>query len=111
LSVRLRGTLDWNQYGLQRPGFGAGISIDHSGSYRDTSSVPIFSVRSSTITDINLHYRTGAGSSWIDNCEVTLNAANVFNTKPPFVNLEIGYDTANSQPLGRVLGLYLRKNW
>ena len=74
------------------------------------SRVPAAATASGTPTPPRL--RTARSDSrWIDNCELTLNAANLFNADPPFVNLEIGYDTANSQPLGRVLGVYVRKDW
>ena len=43
--------------------------------------------------------------------EFALNAVNVFNQSPPFVDSMYGYDVVNSQPLGRVLSLSVRKKW
>jgi iron complex outermembrane recepter protein len=111
LSHRLRATIDWALRGANRPGLGASVALDYSGGYRDTSAVPTMRVRSYAGVDASLRYRTASGSGLWDDSEVVLTVANVFNRDPPFANVEIGYDTANSQPLGRVLGVYVRKAW
>jgi hypothetical protein len=43
--------------------------------------------------------------------EFILNAANIFNSVPPFVDREEGYDSLNSQPYGRVISFSIQKNW
>jgi len=43
--------------------------------------------------------------------EFTLNAVNVFNHDPPFVDSEWGYDVYNVQALGRVVSLDVKKRW
>ena len=43
--------------------------------------------------------------------EWVVNAVNVFNQDPPFVDSLYGYDRANVQPLGRVVSLFVRKSW
>ena len=43
-----------------------------------------------------------------------MNARNVFNIDPPFLNNQItyiGYDQENANPYGRQLSLELRKTW
>ena len=53
-------------------------------------------------------------SRWLQGTRIELNARNVFNVDPPFLNNQIvgiGYDQENANPYGRVLSLELRKSW
>jgi hypothetical protein len=43
--------------------------------------------------------------------ELALNAMNVFNHTPPFVNQDSGYDVPNADPFGRVISISAQKNW
>ena len=36
---------------------------------------------------------------------------NVFDEDPPFMNRIEGYDLANAEPFGRVIGFGVQKNW
>jgi hypothetical protein len=50
----------------------------------------------------------------LQNTFVELNAINVFNVSPPFLNNQIaaiGYDQENADPDGRLLSLQVRKTW
>jgi hypothetical protein len=40
-----------------------------------------------------------------------LNATNVFDKAPPFVDREDGYDTRNMDPYGRVVSFSISKKW
>ncbi len=111
LSFRIRGTIEWNQHGENRPGFGAHFTIDHTGGYRDTPSPVHPQVAAWTKFDLGLRYRTGSsGAAW-SNAEFALNAVNVFDADPPFVDWERGYDRNNATPIGQVISLSVQKRW
>jgi len=42
---------------------------------------------------------------------VSANIINLFNKQPPFVDQAIGYDPANADPRGRILGIEIAKAW
>ncbi len=111
LAFRMRATSEWYQRGWDRPGFGVSAAIDRFGGYQDPDSSLRTYVRPFTTLDMRLSYRTTYGNGPFDGVELGLNAANLFNVSPPFVDDELGYDAANAQPYGRVLSLTMQKNW
>lgn len=103
--LHFRGRLHGSWSGRNWTIFGA---INHAGGYRDTSSSPERDASSWTTADLGARHSWGekkAGS-------VTLRASNIFNDAPPFVRGAgangIHYDTANGDPLGRVVSLEFR---
>jgi iron complex outermembrane recepter protein len=110
-ALRLRGTLEWNQRGWNLPGFGFALTVDHFGGYRDPSSTLVSQIDPLSTVDLRLGYTTADGSGAFDGMEIGLNAVNVFNTSPPFVDVETGYDSINSDPYGRVISLGVQKHW
>lgn len=110
LAVRLRATMDWSERGGDQPGFGLDLAFSYTGSYHDPESLLLPEVSSYSTADVQLSYRTSA-QGWWSHMELSLNAVNVLNRDPPFVDDEYGYDRFNTQPLGRVLSVNLRKTW
>jgi iron complex outermembrane recepter protein len=108
INLRLRASAGWQSHG-----WGAQVAANFTNSYRDTESVPQRRVDSWTTIDVQLGYdfpNTGA----LQGTRVTLDARNVFNVDPPFLNNQvtlIGYDQENANPYGRQLSLQLRKKW
>ncbi|HVX90870.1 MAG TPA: TonB-dependent receptor, partial [Candidatus Paceibacterota bacterium] len=111
LAFRFRGSVDWYQHRWDLPGFGASLTIDHSGSYKDVSVLAERDVDAFTSVDLRMSYRTASGAGILSNTEIGLNATNIFNTAPPFVDREDGYDVLNALPYGRVVSFTLQKNW
>ncbi len=109
--LRLHGFVEWYQYGRNEPGLGVSLSMDYLDNSRDNENPPITGISSATTFDIQLNYRTAKSNRWLENIELTLNAVNVFNEDPPFVNRILGYDSANAKPYGRVVSFSIRKNW
>jgi outer membrane receptor protein involved in Fe transport len=72
-------------------------------------------VSSYTTFDTQLRYELAPFStSFLQNTRLELNAINVFNRTPPFLNNSIaslGYDQENADPTGRLLSIQLRKAW
>ncbi|MEJ1965942.1 MAG: TonB-dependent receptor [Gammaproteobacteria bacterium] len=111
LALRLRGTFDWYQRDLDKPGLGASAAVDYSGGYSDSDGGARRSVDSLATVDLRLSYRTAQGSSSFDGLEFGLNGVNVFNQDPPFINRDTGYDQINAQPFGRVVSFTIQKSW
>lgn len=109
LKARARG--EWSQHPEAASGFGAGATINYTRSYRDTETVLSRNVRAWTTVDLQLRYRTSATGGWLADTDVMLNAVNVLNTPPPFVDRADGYDFNNAQPIGRTVSLEVKKNW
>jgi iron complex outermembrane recepter protein len=110
VNLRLRAVASW-----EFAGFGALLAANFTNSYRDIQSTPERRVDSYTTIDMQLRYDMSARlGSWLENTRVELNAHNVFNVDPPFLNNQLvglGYDQENADPYGRTVSLQIRKNW
>ena len=110
INLRFRTSVGW-----QFHGWGAQVAANFTNSYIDTESVPQRRVDSWTTIDVQLGYDfPDEPASWLRGVRITLDARNVFNVDPPFLNNQvtfIGYDQENANPYGRQLSLQLRKRW
>jgi outer membrane receptor protein involved in Fe transport len=111
LALRFRGTLEWYEHGWDLPGFGASMTLDHTGAYRDVGLVATRDVAGATTLDVQVSYRTPKADRFLGDLDFILNTANVFDKAPPFVNREDGYDTRNTDPYGRVVSFSISKKW
>jgi len=68
-------------------------------------------ISSWTTIDMNFSYRSHNNNGIFKGTEFELSIVNLFNTAPPFVNTLLGYDGANANPYGRIVGLSIRKAW
>jgi len=110
INIKLRGLLSWQQLR-----WGASLGINFQNHYEDIASAPVRGVRSFTTFDAQLRYAPPTfGGSWLDNIVIELNAVNLLNSSPPFLNnatAGLGYDQENADPIGRLLSIQVRKNW
>ncbi len=110
VNLRLRATTGWEVHG-----FSTLISANFTNSYRDTASLPPRTISAWTTVDLQLRYDLPADTNgWLHGIRIELDARNVFNVDPPFLNNQvtyIGYDQENADPYGRLLSLQLRKKW
>jgi iron complex outermembrane recepter protein len=111
LALRLRATIGWSRAGPQRPGPAVYLAVNHTGGYRNPGSTLLPDVSPWTTVDLRLVYRTREGSDWLDGVQLSLNATNLLNQQPPFVDSQWGYDTYNVQALGRVVSVDITKRW
>lgn len=110
LAVRTRGTLTWSRHRPQEAGPRLELAVNHTGAYRNPGSLKDPNVSAWTTLDFQAAYRTRK-SGWLGGMEVTLNAVNILNHDPPFVDSQFGYDIYNEQALGRVVSLDISKSW
>ena len=109
INLRLRASVGW-----EFAGFGASTAANFTNSYWNTGSTPVQRVDSWTTVDVQLRYDFSDEWSWAHGTRLELNARNVFNVDPPFLDnqiTDIGYDQENANPYGRQLSLELRKTW
>jgi outer membrane receptor protein involved in Fe transport len=110
INIKARSTVSWYQ-----PRWGATLGVNFQNHYTDRASDPPRNVRSYTTFDAQLRYDLAPFSTGLlQNTLVELNAVNVFNVGPPFLNNQVaalGYDQENADPDGRLLSLQVRKTW
>lgn len=111
LALKARSTLEWSEHGKDQPGFGASATVNYTGHYRNTGSPLRPEVEAWMPLDLKINYQTASTDRWFDDMEITLNAVNVLNQNPPFVDSQYGYDHLNFMPYGRVISFNLQKNW
>jgi iron complex outermembrane recepter protein len=110
-ALKLRAVGGWSQYRAAASGLGATAAINYTNGFRDIESAFTRKVQPWTTVDLQLSYRSPATSGWPAGLDLMLNAVNVLNTPPPFVDRPDGYDFANAQPIGRTISLEVRKSW
>ncbi len=110
INLRMRATAGW-----ELAGFRAQVAANFANGYHDIASVPSRRIDSWTTIDVQLRYDLPETSNrWLSGTRIELNARNVCNVNPPFLNnqiVAIGYDQENANPYGRLLSLELRKSW
>jgi iron complex outermembrane receptor protein len=109
INFRARGSAGWT-----RRSFGISTFINFENSYRDTLSAPNRGVSPWTTVDMQLSYETtGDTLGWLGHTQFALNAQNLFNVYPPFLNnpLGVGYDQENADLYGRMVSFEVRKRW
>jgi iron complex outermembrane recepter protein len=111
LALRLRSTLEWSREGPRSPGPGFALTVNYTGGYKNPGSALLPRVSPWTTVDARVVYRTRPEAGWLSGMELSMNAVNVFNHDPPFVDVVFGYDEFNVQPLGRVLSADITKRW
>jgi iron complex outermembrane receptor protein len=110
INIKARGSASWT-----RRGFGVSTFINFQNHYRDTLSVPNRGVSPWTTIDLQLSYETtGDTLGWLGHTQFALNAQNLFNVDPPFLNNSaagVGYDQENADLYGRMVSFEVRKRW
>jgi iron complex outermembrane receptor protein len=110
INLKMRGTLSW-----QQRRWGATVGINFQNHYMDILSEPNRTVSSYTTLDTQLRYELAPfGANFLENTRIELNAINVFNASPPFLNNSVaglGYDQENADPNGRLVSIQVRKAW
>lgn len=106
LKFRARGTLGWQT----TTGWQITSNINYSGSYNDTTVVPVGHISSWTTVDAELRY----SPSSLNGFSVGLSALNLFDKDPPRTGAVfpgVFFDVSNADPLGRFVSVELRERW
>ena len=107
LQYRARASLGWN-----RAGWDANVAMTHQSDYMDNTVTPNRDVASYTTVDLSLGYgfNDDAGS-WLRGLRINVNASNLLDKDPPFVNSTSGFDPSQASPYGRLIAASLTKRW
>ena len=111
LEFKARADVSW-----RRGGFTGALFITHLAPYDNNLANPIQEVDSKTTFDLNLQY-SFQGSGFTQGLSIGLDAVNLLDEDPPFVNIAQspngggGFDPTLNNPVGRIIGLTLRKKW
>lgn len=120
--VQLAGTVfrppHWRgRAGAVWDGSWAGLSafINYVGRTKDNRFATVETIGSFVTVDLNASLRTGTDRGPFRNMELRLSALNLFDAEPDFVRNPFPsaapYDATNQSPVGRFLGLSVRKSW
>ena len=107
---RGRGGAVWSRKQVSLSAF-----VNYIGSTIDNRFTPVRTVGSFTTLDLSGSFRTNAAEGPFGNLELRVSALNVLDEKPsPIRTGSLGgapYDSTNQSPVGRFLGISLRKIW
>jgi outer membrane receptor protein involved in Fe transport len=105
LATRLRASLGWATDVYQLTG-----TLNHSGAYRNPSTIPESRIAAWTTADFDLQLRDRASGFVFG-----LSILNAFDSKPPKainpIFPGIGFDPANASAIGRFVSVQVRKTW
>ena len=108
LRFKMRAALTW-----EKGAFSAGLRATHINGYTNTAVTIPQPVKSYTPVDLNLAWKIGSDHQFTFGLE----ARNLFNIKPPYVNLSPsvngsgGYDATTTDPIGRLFAASARVKW
>ena len=106
LRYKVRGNFRWN-----RGPYLATANVNYVPSYDNNLITPVQKVSSYTTVDLHLGYTLPKMGSWKYETTIGLDAANLFNRKPPYVNIAPspngggGFDATVTNPIDRVIAL------
>ncbi|MBO9725481.1 MAG: TonB-dependent receptor [Novosphingobium sp.] len=104
--LRGRAMLTW-----EKDGFSSQLTANYTNSYTNNLSTLVTRVPSYTTFDLDLGYAFGEGGGLTSNMRIGLNARNMFDRKPPLVDVSGAYDASVASALGRVVALTLSKSF
>lgn len=102
--------------GFSRNGVDATLGVNYVDGY--PNAAPVGRVSRWVTADLSLAYAFGrSGPRLLDGVRATLSVQNLFDKNPPFVNFtglffdQIGFDSTNANPLGRLIVAGITKRW
>jgi iron complex outermembrane recepter protein len=108
--LRARGEFGWRRNSLN-----AALFVNYTGSYVqvNTAPTPNRDISSFTTFDLSIGYDIGEALALgaFSGLSVALNAQNLFDNQPPFVNISGGYDPQSANPIGRLVIASMRMTW
>jgi iron complex outermembrane receptor protein len=111
LKFKARADVTWS-----KSGFVGALFVNHLGSYDNNLVNPVEKVDAQTTFDLNLSYTFGQEGP-ASGLSMGLDAINITDEEPPFVNIAQsangggGFDPTLFNPVGRIVGVSVRKKW
>lgn len=104
LRFRMRGGVDW-----EKGGFDANLWVNYANAYDNNTVTPIQRVSAWTTFDAHLGYKFEGGA--MDGLSLAVDASNIFNKRPPYVDVVSGFDAQEASVFGRTLTFSVRKKF
>ncbi len=111
IDLRIRGRASFSKDGV-----GVALFANYADRYTNRTVTPAQRVAAWTTFDLNLSYSFQHRSGALAGVRVALNASNLLDADPPYVNyvvgtLGLGFDGENASPIGRFIALQVSKAW
>ncbi len=100
LRLKMRGSLAW-----ENDKYGLGAYVNFANSYNNPISTNVQKVDAYTTLDLHASVNLDV---LLGKTTLALDVKNVFDTDPPFVDVEGGYDPGNASAIGRLVTLSVR---
>jgi iron complex outermembrane receptor protein len=107
-SLRARASAGWSN-----GPFNARAFVNYVSSYDQAQAAPLTTLNIDAYTTVDLHlgYDIPVETGLAKGISIGLDASNLFDQDPPFVNLNGGYDPQSASPIGRLVAISVRKDW
>ena len=107
IRLRARGNFGWTLGNLSTIAY-----LNYSSSYQNNTVTPAQTVSSWTTADIHIAYTLEDHNAWwYKGLSIGLDVTNILDRKPPFVNIDGGYDSQQASAVGRMTMLSIGKKW
>lgn len=104
--------------GWTHQAWGANVFVNFTDSYNDNRTAPDVSVSSWVTVDANVRYdfSNAADAGFMSGVVLSLSAQNLFDRDPPQTvvaesSYDLGFDSTNASPMGRLLSVEVVKRW
>lgn len=99
-------------FGWDRGPISTRVTLNYLSGYKNLTSALVQDVSSYTTVDVDLGYTFGDDAGpFASGVRLGLNARNLFDRNPPFVDAGLGYDPSAASALGRVVSLSLSREF
>ncbi len=106
LKLRMRGNIGWRNQNVTAEAF-----VNYTNGYDNIEVAPVQKVGSYTTVDVRAAYDFFDTDGWLSDVTVGLEALNVLDKDPPFVDIDSGADLSVASALGRYVSLSITKRW
>jgi iron complex outermembrane recepter protein len=89
----------------------AELTLNYMGSYDNNLVTPVQSVDSWTTLDLHVGYEFENAGGFLSGLAIGLDASNVLDERPPFVNIQGGFDPGQASALGRFISVSVAKTF
>jgi len=97
--------------GWAKNGYSAELTMNYVNGYTNNLLTPQEHVSAWTTFDLHLGYEIQSSSKVLNGLSLSVDATNLFDKDPPFVNIQGGYDSGEASALGRLVAFTVTKKF
>jgi iron complex outermembrane recepter protein len=106
ISMRALGTVSWSL-----SNWAVNATTNYTGSYQDQGFTPSHTISAWVTENLGVSYALPQNWGLTSGTRILLQATNIFDKQPPFVNQMQGFDAASATLIGTTWSLQLIKGW